>query len=200
MTTIERLSVVTPADWVPGPEQGQWTYKDYAAIPDDRHRYEVVNGVLYMAPAPNMGHQSAVGRIFYYLVTHVDFAGFGRVYQAPTDVELSPGDVVQPDVFVVLNIHLDRITPSHMVGAPDLVVEVASPSTARHDLREKQDAYARAGVQEYWVVDPEARIVEILVLERDVYRSLGHFRGRDIVPSRVIPHMLVKVEQFFVEM
>ena len=57
MTTVERLAVVVPADWVPGPKQGQWTYTDYAAIPEDGNRYEVVNGILYTAPAPNLGHQ-----------------------------------------------------------------------------------------------------------------------------------------------
>jgi len=175
MTTIEKLAVVMPASWVPGPKQGQWSSKDYASVPEDGHRYEVVNGVLYMSPAPSLGHQRIVGWIFYYLVTHVDLPGLGQIYQAPTDVELSPGDVVQPDVFVVLNPHLDRVTPSRLIGAPDLVVEVASPSTARHDLSEKLYGYARAGVPEYWVVNPDAQTVEILIWQNWGYSSLGLF-------------------------
>lgn len=150
MTTNEhKLSVVTPANWVTGPAQGQWTYEDYAVLPQDGQRYEAVNGVLYMTPAPNLGHQGIAGEIFAYLRNFVQVAGLGRVFTGPADIELHPGTVVQPDVFVVLNEHLDRLTASRVLGAPDLVVEVASPSTARHDIREKQDVYARAGVPEY---------------------------------------------------
>ncbi len=197
MTTLERLSVVVPADWVPGPEQGRWTYADYVAIPEDGHRYEIVNGVLYMAPAPSLGHQGIVGEIFAYLRNFVQMTGLGRVFMAPADVELSHKTVVQPDVFVVLNEHLDRMAGSHLIGAPDLVVEIASPSTARHDLREKQDAYARAGVAEYWIVTPGEQVVEVLVLEDGFYSSLGVFRGRAVLPSRVVSDMPVRVEQFF---
>ena len=197
MTTIERLAVVMPASQVAGPKQGQWTYKDYACIPEDGHRYEVVNGILYMSPAPSMGHQRIVGRIFYYLMTHVDLPGLGQVYQAPTDVELSPGDVVQPDAFVVLNPHLDRVTPSRLIGAPDLVVEVASPSTARHDLSEKLYAYARAEVPEYWVINPDAQTIEVLVWDNWLYRSLGLFSGHIMLPSQVVPDFPVSVKQLF---
>jgi len=197
VTTIEKLPVIMPASWVAGPKQGLWTYKDYASLPEDGHCYEVVNGVLYMSPAPSMRHQRIVGRIFYYLAMHVDFPGLGQVYQAPTDVELSPGDVVQPDVFVVLNPHLGRISSSRLIGAPDLVVEVASPSTARHDLSEKLYAYARAVVPEYWVVNPDAQTVEVLVWQNGSYSSLDLFAGHATLPSQVVPDFPVSVEQFF---
>jgi Uma2 family endonuclease len=106
--------------------------------------------------------------------------------------------VVQPAVFVVLNVHLERMASSRLIGAPDLVVEIASPSTTRHDLREKQDAYARAGVPEYWVVTPDAKAVEVLVLEDGLYSSLGVFRSRAQLPSQVVHDFPVRVEQFFV--
>jgi Uma2 family endonuclease len=103
---------------VPGPEQGSWTYDDYASLPDDGQWYEVVNGVLVMAPAPDGPHQDAVLRIAHYLLMHVEFAGLGKVRVAPFDVQLSPKDVFQPDVFVVLNTHLDRLQKKKMIGAP----------------------------------------------------------------------------------
>jgi Uma2 family endonuclease len=187
-----------PANWVSGPKQGQWTYQDYAAIPEDGHRYEVVRGVLYMAPAPSMDHQASVTRFVYFLMEHVEFKGLGRVFVAPADVELSPCDIVQPDVFVVLNAHLDYITSSRLIGSPDLVVEVASPGTARHDLNEKLKAYARAGVPEYWIVNPDARTIEVLKLEGSAFYSLGLFSGSAMLPSLVAPDLPVKVEQFFV--
>jgi len=76
--------MVTAADNVPGPGQGRWTYKDYAAIPDDGRRYEIVDGVLYMAPSPNEWHQTTAGRLFRYLATQIEDAGLGRVYVAAT--------------------------------------------------------------------------------------------------------------------
>jgi len=197
MTTIARLPAVVPADWVPGPPQGQWTYADYAAIPDDGQIYEVVNGVLYMAPAPSMGHQGISLEISAYLRQFVQMVGLGRVFASPTDVELSVGNVVQPDVFVVLNEHLDRMTYSRLIGAPDLVVEILSPGTMRHDLHEKLDAYARTQVPEYWIVIPGERVVELLVLENEVYRSPGVFQGEAILPSRIVPDWSVTVGQFF---
>jgi Uma2 family endonuclease len=84
-----------------------------------------------------------------------------------------------------------------MIGAPDLAVEVASPSTAKHDRRKKLGAYARAGVPEYWIVNPKNRTIEVLVLEGNLYRSFGFFSGHDILPSRVLPDLPVSVEQFF---
>src|SRR6266567_1010496 len=109
ITPKEELSVVTPADWVPGPPQDFWTYNDYAALPDDGHRYEIVNGVLVMAPSPDGPHQDAVARFIYHLLAHVEFAGLGKVRVAPFDVQLTAKDVFQPDVLVVLNAHLDRV-------------------------------------------------------------------------------------------
>ncbi|HZR39849.1 MAG TPA: Uma2 family endonuclease, partial [Ktedonobacteraceae bacterium] len=169
------------------------------ALPDDGHRYEIVEGVLYMTPAPNISHQEAVGWFFHYLLTHVKIAGLGRVFVAPVDVELAPNVVVQPDLLVIFNEGLEKITPSRIIGAPDLVVEVASPATAGYDRREKQDAYARAGVPEYWFADPASRTVEVLVLEGGSYQSWGIFSGQATIISRVLPTIsAVPVEKFFV--
>ncbi len=197
MATSMVWPVVTTADQVRGPAQGHWEYADYVQLPDDGQRYEIVKGVLYMAPAPGESHQFASSRFVGYLLTHVDFAGLGRVYHAPFDVELSPHDVVQPDVLVVLNANSTIITPRGIVGAPDLVIEIASPSTATHDRDEKLHAYERAGVREYWIADPFARTIEILVLELATYRSRGGYQGSVTLPSSVLPALPVRVEQFF---
>jgi Uma2 family endonuclease len=196
--TSDRLDVVRPADHVPGPKQGNWTYSHYAALPDDGQRYEVIDGVLYMAPAPDDEHQDAAGNFFYYLKMHIHFAGLGKVRISPYDVQLAPGVVVQPDVLVVLNAHLDRITHRGLVGAPDLVIEVASPSTATFDRRKKYTAYESAGVPEYWIVDDAAQTIEVLTLENGVYTTLGIFIGKATLPSKVVPEIAaVQVEQFF---
>jgi len=132
------------------------------------------------------------------LFVHAELAGLGRVFAAPLDVELEPKNVFQPDVIVLLNAHLDRVAAKRIIGAPDLVVEVASPGTAAFDRLTKYDVYARAGVREYWIVKSAQRTVEVLVLENGEYRSLGIFNGQATLPSRVVPGLPVRVEQFFV--
>src|SRR6266566_8359648 len=198
ITPKEELSVVTPADWVPGPAQGSWTYDAYAALPDDGQHYEIVNGVLLMTPAPTPEHQDIVGEIYVCLRTHVKLAGLGRVFMGPIDVVLGPKNVFQPDVLVVLNAHLDRIQAKKIAGAPDLVVEVASQSTAAIDRVTKFDVYARAGVAEYWMVKPETHEVEVFALEDREYRSLGKFSGQQTLSTHIVPGLLIRVEQFFV--
>ncbi len=197
MTTTEKLSVVVPADWVAGPPQGQWTYADYAELPDDGMCYEVVKGVLYMSPSPVPGHQSISSQLMIYLGQLVQIAGLGRIFAEPTDVELSPGNIVKPDVFVLLNEHLERIKPTRIVGAPDLVVEILSPGTMRYDVGGKLRAYERARVPEYWIVSPGEQVVELLVLKGETYQSLGVFQGEAVLPSQIVPDWSVKVAQLF---
>lgn len=196
-TEMGHIPAAMPADWVSGPQQGKWTYKDYAALPDDGNCYEVLDGVLYMAPSPDRWHQKASGAIFYHLYAAVQLTGLGEVYSCPFDVILDAKNTVQPDILVVLNKHLDRIKKHSVVGAPDLAVEIASPSTARIDLNEKFRAYAAAGVPEYWIVTPGSWTVELFVLEHGAYRSLGIYYGPAVLPSRIVPGLSVRVEQFF---
>lgn len=198
MTTTDRRSVVTPADWILPARQGQWTYADYLSLPDDGNHYEIVHGVLFMAPSPSGEHQDAELEIAAHLRTYVKLAGLGVVRIAPFDVRLSPRDVLQPDIFVVLNAKRQKLQKTFLDGPPDLAIEIASPSTAGFDRREKQDTYARFVVPEYWIVDAGARTVEVLVLEEGHYRSLGVFSGKQTLPSRIISYFPVPVEQFFV--
>src|SRR5258708_14971747 len=196
-TTSERLAMVTPADWVPGPPQGTWTYNEYAALPDDGHRYEIVNGVLVMTPAPSPEHQAISVRIAYYLFPHIDLMGIGKLFTAPIDVELGPKNVFQPDLVVVLNAHLDRVAEKKIIGAPDLVVEVASPSTAAYDRLTKHERYAHAGIIEYWLVKPITRTLEGLVLENGAYHFIWAFRGEKTFYSILMPMLHVHIEHIF---
>jgi Uma2 family endonuclease len=190
--------VTTAADHVAGPGQGNWTYEDYAAIPEDGKRYEVVDGVLFMTPAPDIAHQEIVGEIFAHLRNYVKLKGLGRVFVSPVDVRLDASTIVQPDVLVILNTHLERIAEKRILGAPDLVVEVASPATKEHDRHKKRTAYALAGVPEYWIVDPTERNVEVLILEAGTYYSSGIFQGQQCIPSKIATGLSVPFEQFFV--
>jgi Uma2 family endonuclease len=200
MTTTpdNSFSMALPADHIRGPKQGYWTFDEYATLPDDGKRYEIMNGVLIMSPAPEADHQSAIALLTYYLLQAVQFKGLGRVLPSPFDVRLTADRVVQPDVLVVLNANLQRVARKYMVGGPDLAVEVASPSTALYDRLSKFEAYEQAGVSEYWIVHPQEKTIEALVLEDDGYQSLGIFSGKDTLPSRVVPGIMdIAVEQFF---
>src|SRR5579864_3637340 len=193
----QEITTVAPADWVAGPPQGFWTYETYAALPDDDCRYEVVQGVLIMSPAPTPEHQSVLGEIYSYLRERIQLTGRGLVYMGPLDVELSEHNVFQPDVLVVLKEHTDRFQEKHFVGAPDLAVEIISPSSATYDRLTKLGVYEQAGIPEYWLVNPKRRTIEVFVLEEWQYRSLGVFKGEEALSSRLIPSGRVAVERFF---
>lgn len=197
-TTSGRIPMVTRADWVSGPGQGRWTYRDYAVLADDGHRYEIVNGVLYMAPAPSWSHQEIVGAFYRYLYGYVTSSGLGGVFVAPIDVELAPNVVFQPDVVVLLKESRHKLKERHIVGAPDLVVEVVFPGSATHDRYKKLEAYARASVPEYWIADPDARTIEILTLGIGDFHSQGVFQGKAALPTRMLPGLANRVEEFFV--
>ncbi len=199
MTTTERPLLITRADWVRGPEQGNWTYQHYTALPDDGQRYEIMDGVLYyMTPAPSIWHQKVALHIARHLSAIIEDTGLGQVFIAPVDVELDYKTVVQPDVLVIMKDGPAQITPSHIIGAPNLVIEISSPSTAGYDRRIKQDTYARAGVFEYWIVDPLAHTVELLRLKEAAYQPIGLFSGEQTIPSDVTPSIkTVQVGKFF---
>ena len=141
------------------------TYSDYLKTSDDE-RYELLNGELLMVPAPNMAHQKAQAELGIRLGAWVKERGLGSVFFSPTDVVLSDSDVVQPDLLFISNERGHVVTRDNVQGAPDLVVEVLSPSTSAVDWTTKRDLYARYGVREYWIVDPDDRTVAGTVASR----------------------------------
>lgn len=138
------------------------TCDDYVLFPEDGMQHELIDGVHHVTPPPNTRHQSVLGDVFGFLWLYLQGNPIGRVYPAPFDVLFSQFDVVQPDILYMSNATAARvITPLNVQGAPDLVIEVASPRTRRRDATLKYDLYERSGVAEYWIVDPEANVVRI---------------------------------------
>jgi Uma2 family endonuclease len=152
------------------------TYEDYCRAPDDK-RYELLNGELMMVPAPNIKHQSILLTLGSELRQFVQEHEFGEVFVAPVDVVLSDTDVVQPDVLFISRAREDRITDENVQGAPDLVIEILSPSTAGRDLEDKHELYGRHGVLEYWIIDPVAETVAVH-RQRDGVLELTDTLGR----------------------
>ncbi len=147
------------------------SYAAYAAIPDDGRRHEVIDGEHYVNPAPDLYHQAVSKRLQHQLYTKIELAGLGTLYNAPCDVQLSDHDIVQPDLLVVLNSRTRIFTPTKVKGVPDLLVEILSPSTVDYDRTVKKALYQRAGVPEYWIVDPSEHTLEQLVLHEGKYQS-----------------------------
>ena len=130
------------------------TYADYEKIPADGFRHEIIGGEEFMTPAPNLDHQAVLLSIAALLRAHATAQKLGRVYIAPTDVVLSKHDIVEPDVIFVSERRSSILTLKNIQGAPDLVIEVLSPSTQAEDRGPKLALYESSGVAEYWIVDP----------------------------------------------
>ncbi len=150
-------------------------YDDYAAIPPDRNRYEVLDGELYVTPAPSPLHQRVSKRLQRQLEAYFEARGLGEVFNAPIDLILSFHDVVQPDLVVVTE--PTQVSGRGVEGPPALVVEVLSPSTRTQDRTAKARRYAALGVPHYWLVDPETRRIECYRAEQGTYRLVGASEG-----------------------
>ena len=183
------------------PTPGEWTYEDYLRLPDDGNRYEVIRGHLYVSAAPMIGHQFVVTRGISILETFVRARKLGMVLGAPVDILLPRGigTPVQPDIVFIRAENQPRWHDPNFKGAPDLVVEVLSPSTRRVDLKVKLEAYRDAGVPEYWVVDPQARTIVLYRLSEDgrSYVELGRGGMEDTVTSAVLPGLELAVRDLF---
>jgi len=151
------------------PKVQRWTYKEYAEIPEDGLRHEIINGEHFANPSPSTQHQHVSKRLQYQIYTKIELAGLGVMFNAPMDVQLSEFDIVQPDLVVILNENVRKITPTKIKVAPHLVVEILSPSTSGNDQTIKKDLYERSGVAEYWVVDPFERQVDQWILQDGKY-------------------------------
>jgi len=154
------------------------TYDDFLLFPDDGMRHELIDGEHYVTPSPNTKHQTVSMTLSVLIGGWLEVNPVGRVYHAPFDVVFSRFDVVEPDLLYLSNERAaDVLTSKHVSGAPDLVIEIGSPGTRARDETKKRALYERAGVTEYWFVDPEIDVVRI-------YRRSGETFARPMELSR----------------
>jgi Uma2 family endonuclease len=138
------------------------TYDDFVLFPDDGKRHELIDGEHYVTPAPNIRHQRLLGRLHLLIGGWLQTHPIGEAFLSPLDVVFSDFDVVEPDLlYISRHRAADIITPKHVRGAPELVVEIGSPSTRKRDETIKRRLYERTGVTEYWVIDPELDVVRV---------------------------------------
>jgi len=179
-------------------QTGQLTYEEYLKTPEIKARYDIVDGVMTMAPAPTVTHQRILRQLMRILDQFVSQQQLGEVLFAPADViiQREPLRTRQPDLLFVSN-ERASILGDQVEGAPDLVVEILSPSNTRSDLEAKLSDYATLGVSECWLVSPEARSVEILGLTEGSWVRLGISGLGEHVQSRVLPELDLAVVQLF---
>ena len=148
------------------PAAAKMTYDQYCLLPEDGKQHELIDGELFVTHAPTPRHQRILGKLYSQLSAYVETNSLGDVFVAPVDIVLDKHTVVQPDVLFIRQDRLGIVGEQAVEKAPDLVVEILSPSTFYKDLRRKMAAYSQFGVQEYWIVDPEKQTMEI-------YQRLG---------------------------
>lgn len=173
------------------------TYDDYVKLPDDGKRYEVLDGELFVNPSPVPRHQVISGNLYRPLHEHVGAGGI--VLYAPIDVVLAPDRVVQPDIVVILNDRLEIVGPRNIQGPPHVAIEVLSEGTRHYDAIRKRRLYESAGIDEYWVADPELEMLRIYRLERGAYvlsLEIDTDRGGDVT-STLLAGFSLPVEKVF---
>lgn len=163
-----------------------WTYEDYLTL-DDGVYFEIINGKAHMSPAPELFHQRWARKIFLAVERHVEAEKLGEVFFAPVDVVLDEHNVVQPDLVFIANASFGLLERRGIMGAPDLVVEIISPTSLRRDRYDKRELYARFGVKEFWLADVANRSIEVLSLKAGNYQLFSCATDTGKICSEVLP-------------
>jgi len=174
----------------------KYTHADLMVMPDDGKRREIIDGELYVTPSPVTGHQRIVGNLAFAFWKFLEVHPLGELLVSPLDVILSEYDALEPDLLFVLNEHQDFLQ-DWVRGAPDLVVEILSPSTEARDRGIKLKAYARYGVGEYWIVDPVAQVVEVYRLAPEGFHVAATCAKGNTVETPLLPGFSLAVGSIF---
>ena len=186
---------VTPAS--PGVKL---TYDDFVQFPDDGQRHELIDGEHYVTPSPNTKHQRISINLTVLIGSWLERNPIGQLFHAPFDVEFSNFDVVEPDLLYLSNARaIDVLTPLHVRGVPELVIEIGSPGTRNRDETVKRRLYERVGVSEYWVVDPEIDTVRVYRLESEGFARVVELSAEadDVIATPLLPGLEVPLSRVF---
>ena len=180
------------------PEDTRLTYDDFLLFPDDGKRHEIIDGEHFVTPSPNTRHQVLVGRLHFAIELFLrQRPGLGRVFVAPFDVVFTRWDVVEPDLLFIAIDQADILTDKNVQGAPALVVEILSPGTRNTDDQIKRRLFERAGVREYWLVDPELDVVRVFrrkadgAFPRDTELSR---EGHGVLTTNLMPGLAIPLD------
>ncbi len=172
------------------------TIEDYERLPEGAP-YQLIAGELIMTPSPTPFHQSIIYQLILELGFFVKRNKLGKILPAPIDVYLSDEDIYQPDLIFIRADRARGIRKDKLRIIPDLVEEVLSPSTAYYDLTRKKEMYCISGVTEYWIVNPEAETIEIMVKHGEIYQTEQFLHKTDTLESAMFPGFTMKIENIF---
>jgi Uma2 family endonuclease len=186
-------------------EKGRYTYKDYIKASEEGmfltppKRYELIEGELLMAPSPVTAHQRILIKLLSEIFNFITQNSLGEVFTSPYDVVLDEYNVLQPDIIFVSKERAEIITEKNIKGAPDLVVEIISESTAYRDTIQKKRLYARFGIKEYWIVAPDDKLVEVYVLKdkEDAYSLVKIYLEDHVLESTVLKGLKIDLKKIF---
>jgi Uma2 family endonuclease len=176
------------------------TTKDLLAIPDENFKvYELLEGEIFLSEHPSLNHQKIVGNLIFLLDRFLLENPVGKFWFAP-GVIFDEYNSAIPDLAFVVNERISQIASGiHIVGAPDLAIEIMSPGSenVRRDQIVKRQTYAKYGVKEYWIVEPIVEVIEITRLQENVLASVGVFRNKDEINSPLLPDLNFTVKDVF---
>jgi len=178
------------------PRQGEWTEEDYFRLPETNKIIELSEGRLIISPSPTPRHQKISSKLHLLMGSFVLSNNLGEVCYSPLDVRLWKGNIRHPDIAFMSNKHRKRIT-NKFWGIPDLALEIISKGNEKQDRVEKFEEYEKAGIPEYWIVDPFQQTIEVFILESGSYILLGKFGTGEMAYSKLLDGFQVSVNSVF---
>jgi Uma2 family endonuclease len=180
------------------PQKEVYTYADYVLLPEGAP-YQLIGGKLVMTPVPTTYHQIISMRLELKFANFVNEKNLGLVLDAPIDVYFGEKETYQPDIIFIDRDRFHIIESAMINGAPDLVVEILSPSTGYYDLKKKARTYARHGVREYWIADPEDKSIEAYKGQEEKFTLNQRIEEEGKIKSLVLDGLEVEVRDVFVQ-
>ena len=173
------------------------TADDYRDLPEGPPYCQLIEGDLCMAPSPDLFHQDIIGNLFFIIRSYLEAHPIGTAHLSPSDVYLTELNVYQPDLYFVSKRRKSILSDQGAEGAPDLVVEILSPRTARLDKGVKRQVYARTGVEELWLVDPDSKQIQVFHLSESADKPASTHKGREIFQSPLFPGLRISLAKVF---
>lgn len=173
-----------------------YTFADYQNLPEGAP-YQLIGGDLIMSPAPTLYHQQIAGNIFFLMRDYVNKKQLGKILFAPVDVYLDEENTFQPDIVFVSKERTSIMDEQKINGAPDLVIEILSESTAYYDLKKKKEYYEKYGVKEYWIADPMEKTIDLYVLGARGFIMEAQAKMNQTIASVIIQGFEVNTSNIF---
>ena len=177
-------------------EKKKYTDDDYMML-EEGAPFQLINYDLIMSPSPNPFHQAIAARLIHIILTFLEANNNNDYVASDVDVKFDDGNVFRPDIVFISETRKKEILTDRIIGAPDMVMEILSPSNAYYDLRHKKDLYEKFGVNEYIIIDPFAETAELYVLTNGVYILHQKVQKTESLQSILLPGLTFDLNKIF---